>query len=326
VTTPHLALFATAILAWLCTGVAPAGHAFLSREASSDQQATSETDGEPLQDHPPIPPDLLSGYRLDQGGDRVREDYGFVQATTLWPLTATGRFGVIIPSHRNIPVCWENPTRETISARNLVRTAIQESWEAVSGLRFIGWSACSPNARAIRIQMIDHGLSPRVEAFGARLYTTHNAGPVRNGMQLNPALTLWRPGRCVGNEDFCIQAIAVHEFGHALGFAHEQLRPDMSNRVGDCRRQTAAPEHNGEIGVGTSPDLFLSIMSECAGIYSVDRSNHLAAVNNGQRWLSPTDICMAQAFYCRPDQHSCERPGERASSQDDLPVVACPPS
>jgi hypothetical protein len=58
----------------------------------------------------------------------------------------------------------------------------------------------------------------------------------------------------------CIKSIAMHEFGHAIGFSHEQNRPD---RKGECALKAQGP--NGDkLLTPYDPE---SIMNYCFDMY-----------------------------------------------------------
>jgi hypothetical protein len=97
-------------------------------------------------------------------------------------------------------------------------------------------------------------------------------------MVLNFTFENWNTS-CKGKRDYCIYAIAVHEFGHAIGFAHEQNRPDT---VGDCAQLKQGT--SGDTMHLTPWDLH-SVMNYCNPQYN----------NDGK--LSPFDIKAVRYVY-----------------------------
>lgn len=115
-----------------------------------------------------------------------------------------------------IPVCWEN-ARGYATEKRWVREAIGSTWGAVANLNFFGWEACSSNSRGIHIV---------VEDVRSHSMVGYRMDGVPNGMSLNFIFNDFSRDFCQNNREYCIKSIAVHEFGHALGFLHEQDRLD----------------------------------------------------------------------------------------------------
>ena len=127
----------------------------------------------------------------------------------------------------------------------------------------------------------------RIESVAAgphtRLIGKANSG-LSPGLSLDFTFTKWNftypdGSKCTdaGMNETCIRATAAHEFGHVLGFDHEQLRPDTP---ASC--VTPAPPGNGDTTFGAW-DLD-SIMNYC----SPSRKTGL---------LSGSDVAGTQKYY-----------------------------
>jgi hypothetical protein len=144
----------------------------------------------------------------------------YIERALLW--TAATSSARSVDGRLQIEVCWINPTdapgeRED---RELTRAAIEETWHVEANVRFATWGGCVPNTvGGVRILISDQGPA----ALVGRIADSRSPS-----MWLNFTFANWSE-ECQNRDeavskithDDCVYSIAVHEFGHILGFYHE---------------------------------------------------------------------------------------------------------
>jgi len=186
-----------------------------------------------------------------------------------------------------LKVCWENPSSTDATQREWVRLALKRSWERYARVIFVGWETCQNES------------SPTTPpySYGPRRPGTADENikiEIRNtGGGQNPAHGSWGDYQQGGvwlnlycGSQACVDHLAIHEFGHVLGYYHGEERLDWVD-PGGCPKQSWSPSPPWwpvptEMPYGDpDPD---SVMAYCSG-----QSTE----------LSPRDIAGAQRWYQR---------------------------
>ncbi|MFT4924109.1 MAG: hypothetical protein ACI8WB_000187 [Phenylobacterium sp.] len=152
-------------------------------------------------------------------------------------------------SHAYIDVCWQPqtlPEGETQAdwdtAKHWAKTAVANSWMRYSNLEFVGWDACTSQSTGLRLSVADAQpvTTSGVDASGARY----------SDISLNFSFKQWVTTLCpqyLGDyqKELCIKSMAVHEFGHALGFVDEDNTVGIANRTTGVKDKASIMNYHG---------------------------------------------------------------------------------
>lgn len=122
-----------------------------------------------------------------------------------------------------IPVCWKSMDPATVTERAWVQEAAGRWVTATNGqLSLTGWGLCAGDSPVgIKVAVSDTVANPNSEV-GTKSNSVNPSMTLNFFTNVNNVPVDWKYCASSAMRKLCIQSIAVHEFGHALGFQHEQ--------------------------------------------------------------------------------------------------------
>jgi hypothetical protein len=187
----------------------------------------------------------------------------FAGVTSAQERTGTTRQGIAVgkvrfwtENNNVVPVCWE--TQGYSREKDIVQEAVTHTWEEFANITFEGWGTCpiggmiggSATAKLVRIRISPQGKENAGAGGSARV----GMDALSSADDRNPGVNLsFNPNGTADKGR--IEYIAVHEFGHVLGFIHEQDSPN--HNAGHC---SGSPEANATSLTAYDPD---SVMNYC---------------------------------------------------------------
>jgi FG-GAP-like repeat len=118
-----------------------------------------------------------------------------------------------------VPVCWETPGYDR--EKQISKEAVINSWGYWANITFTGWEACPTggDAQFVRIRVNPQG--PEDAGAGGKARVGEDA--LSRARDNSPGMQLWFDANVADRGR--VEYVAVHEFGHVLGFIHEQDAP-----------------------------------------------------------------------------------------------------
>jgi len=210
--------------------------------------------------------------------------------TTMWPS------GVV-------PICWGDASSANHAKAPTVKRFARETWARAANIRFDGWDTCiGSSVGKVRVFIKDTcnmTCSPGCSCSGI-------------GKRADTSTDMW----LWAGDTSPFESMVIHEFGHALGFLHEQAREDYDP---PCASE---PEVPGGNTWGTAPGVG-------------DPDSIMACEDTpppgGRTDLSPWDIVGVQAAYGRkvagsivgPESVCLDIPGGTPHTGETLQTYRC---
>ena len=178
---------------------------------------------------------LLASLLAAGAGNAGAENLG----TSTQPLTVDKTVTLWTSNNNTVPVCWETAGYDR--EKKIVKEAVQGTWEFQAKIDFTGWDACPTEGDALHVRM-------RIDAYGTANAGAMGRAPVFGTGALSKAADK-RPGIIFEfNPDGSanqarVEYIGVHEFGHILGFMHEQDGPGNVEGTAHCNQVTGSGDN-----------------------------------------------------------------------------------